>query len=129
MTDNYQKRDSVYKQYQTYLFKTLNDILDSALTGGEINDRLGLFTLFHLMVQMRNENYASCRPLASEIDCMSDVLFCNGVDTTIMEDVFPPSYNDENGEEWTDEEQAAFDGIGYMQIPVVDPGNPTNRVR
>lgn len=129
MTDNYQKRDSVYKQYQSYLFKTINDVLDSSLIGGEIDDRLGLFSLFHLLVQMRNEHYASCRPLASEIECMSEVLFCNGVDTTIMEAVFPPSYNDEGGDEWTEDEISAFDGINFMQIPVVDTGNPTNRIR
>lgn len=129
MTDKYQKRDRVYKQYWTYLNSSINDILNSMIIGGELNRRLGLFNLFHLLVIMRNENYASCRPTQEEIICMREVLFCNGVDTRIMEAIFPPSYDESDGSEWSDDEISTFDGVDYMAIEGAGILHPINRVR
>ena len=130
MTDQYAKRDIVYKKYGLLLTNAISDNLDAMLLGTEVNDRLAMFNMFHLLVQLRNEQYASCRPLDVDIECIRENLFCNGVDTLVMESVFPPSYDDSTGEEYDpDEDPPAVDGVSYM---VVSPGvvdRPLNRVK
>jgi len=99
MTDDFEKRNSVYESYQSWLIFGINDALDSMIIGKEIPSRIPLFQMYHLLVQMRNESYASCRPLNTDIECISDRLFCLGVDTTLMDEIFPPSYDDSDGSE------------------------------
>ena len=136
MKDFYAKRNRVYTQYRKLLFNAINDAIDASLTGGKIDEQLGLFNQFHLLVQLRHEHYASARPLKEDIDCMSEKLFCKGVDTHIMEEIFPPSYDDETGEEWTPDDLdpntpggSKLDGIDFMNITLGDPRYPMNRIR
>jgi len=130
MTDPYEKRNRVYKSYQSWLVNALNESIDATITGSKQDQRLGLFSQFHLLVQLRNEDYASCRPLTTDIECMHEALFCRGVDTRIMEDVFPPSYDDSDGSEYDDGSGSGsvLDGIDNMQITPVDSPNPVNRI-
>lgn len=126
MTDNFARRLRVYGAYRTWIANALNDSLDASITGAKIDKRLGLFNMFHMLMQLRNEKYASSRPCYKDIACMRDTLFCEGVDTREMEEAFPASYNDSvcPAQEWTGDDYtpgdgdqpARLDGIDYMQI-------------
>ena len=130
MEDQFKKRNQVYGTYKQWLVNAINDSLNASITGVEIDDRLGLFNMFHLQVQMRNEDYASSRPLAEDIECMREALFCKGVDTLWMEKIFPPSYNDSTGEEWEEGTNPDRpDGVDFMQVESDGITYPINRIR
>ena len=132
MVDSYRKRNRVYKEYAQWIFNAIDDNIDASITGADMDDRLGLFNMFHMLVELRNDPYASCRPLCEDIECMSDKLFCDGVDTSIMEKVFPSSYDCSTGKEFESYDPAdpnSLDGVDYMQIEGVGTQHPKNRVR
>ena len=137
MVDDYRKRNQVYESYQKWLVESIDDNMNATITGAELNNRLGYFSMFHLLVQMRNEHYASARPLKKDIECMRENLFCNGVDTLEMERIFPPSYNPEDGSEWEDGSDGSGgitdpnrpDGVDYMQVEGDGTKHPINRIR
>lgn len=114
MTDNYNKRDRTYDIYHDWMMKEIDSMQDEFILGKETDKKIGLFSMFHLLMQLRNENYASVRPSADQVDCMSDILFCHGILTEEMEQVYPPSYN---GDPLDDKDPVFLDdGIDYMQI-------------
>jgi len=127
MTDNYELRNRVYKAYESWMIYGINDAIDAMIIGKEIPNRIGLFQMAHLLMQMRNENYASCRPLAEDMECLRERLFCMGVDITVMEEIFPPSYDDTDGSD-LDDSTSGLDGVGYMQIQGSGTTIPINRV-
>ena len=140
MKDDFSRRRNVYGTYRTWVFNALNDSLDAAILGTKTDDRVGLFNMFHLLMQLRNEKHASSRPCHEDISCMRDVLFCRGVDTREMEEAFPPSYNDSvcPSQDWTDDDYlpgdgggvpSGLDGIDYMQLPTADPEHPKFRLK
>lgn len=126
MTDNFARRLRVYGTYRMWIANALNDSLNASITGSKTDKRLGLFNTFHMLMQLRNEKYASARPCYEDIECMREKLFCQGVDTREMEEAFPASYDDSvcPPVEWEDadyrpgdgENPAKLDGIGFMQI-------------
>lgn len=130
MKQDINKRRRTYEVYSKWLDNALNDALESGVTGTKIDKRLGLFSQMFLLMQLRNEKYASARVLKSEIDCMADKVFCGGLDISAMEEIWPPSYNDEDGKEWPDElPPLGLDGIDYMQNMGPGINHPIFRIR
>ena len=126
MKNDFSKRLRVYGDYRMWIANAINDSLDASILGADTDNRIGLFNMFHLLVQLRNEKYASTRPCHEDIACMREKIFCQGVDTRAMEEVFVASYNDTvcPAKEWTEGDYepgdggqpGMLDGIDYMQI-------------
>ena len=127
MIDLYWKRDQTYDQYHNYLIDVINETMDSIILGRDPGLVLGLFSTYHLFAQLAYEGVIN--PTREDVECVSDTLFCNGVDTALMNQIYgldipdpdnPPDPNDPN---------SRLDGIDYMQVEGDDINHPINRVR
>jgi len=123
MIDLYWKRDQTYDAHHTYLMNLANDTLDQLILGKDPEITLGLFSVYHLIAQMAYEGVIS--PTPEDIECISEILFCNGVDTALMNQLYgldiPDPYEDPG--------DSRLDGIDYMQVEGDDIDHPINRVR
>jgi len=95
MVDQYSKRNETYKAYGDWLFEEFNKAIDSFIVGNVPDKALGIWNLSFFLMQMRNESYTSCRPSAEMIRCLSQKVICHGVDIRMMEEIWPPSYDDD----------------------------------
>ncbi len=120
MNNDYQKRKETYDVYSDFLFKEINLAANAFIMGTEVSNTLPMWNMMFLLLQLRNEDYASCRPTQEEIDCMSRFMYCAGVDTSKMEEIWPAIY--------PKDEEVISDGIGYMVIENDDPEYSTNRI-
>ena len=143
MRTDWAKIDLTYKQYIEFLDKEINKVVDASFTGAKVDKTLGLWNMFFLLVQLRNEDYASARPSRDEINCMSDKVMCQDVYTRIMKGLWPPSYNpddpygpdDGNGGGGPGDPgvPGTVDGVGSMIIRqdgvlLADLKKPVNRI-
>lgn len=111
MTNNYQNRKITYDAYSDFLYKELDKAQDNFIMGRKVGKELPLWNMFFLLMQMRNEQGTTTCPTQEEVDCMSDKLFCYGINTTEMEQLWPSNCADQ-----PDEPATGFDGIDFMQI-------------
>ena len=95
MKDDYIKRNRVYDYYFDYLIKNLNQSIEGFISGQSQDIKLGSWNIMHLLVQLRNEVGTSVKPSRNMIKIIREKMYCKGVNTVKMEDIFPPSYNDD----------------------------------
>lgn len=124
MNDLYNKRDDTYKEYSKMLEKTINDTADEFLLGNPVDDILNLFNLYHLQLQIGWEGHVGMTK--EDITCMGDTLFCNGVYTNHMENIYEGDWN--GGSPEGGAPSPSDDGVGFMQIEGTG-ARPINRIR
>ena len=125
MTNNYSRRNTTYQEYSKWLFKQINLAQDAFILGQDINNKLALWNMFFLLMQLRNECHASAQPTSEQVQCMEEKLLCEGISTSVMQQIWPASYDD--GDESIP--SGGYDGIDFMQIQGDGTDHPIFRIR
>jgi len=123
MVHDFEKQDSIYKYYSDFLNEYINKLLDNMIVGRDISNTLGLFTTYHLLMQIRNECFSSIIVTQEDLECMSKILLCYDIKTTFIEDTYPQGCEDKQTVPPT------IDGIGFMSIQGDGVDYPINRIR
>ena len=121
-----QRNNDTYTVYWEQIIKELNKAVDSTFFGNETSKFIGFFRIDLLYMQLHSEQRRTDEE--SKLECISRKMFCEGIDTRFLEEIFTPLYlesgnGDEGGESGSD------DGINFMQVEGDGTDHPINRIR
>lgn len=131
MTDNYIKRDNVYKAYEKLIVSSVNNTLDQLIMGEEVDQYTSATNMYHLMLQIGWEGYV--KMTKEDIKCMSESLFCLGTYPADMNRIYQSGWGSSNPDYDHDDphnpDGKSKDGIDFMQIKSSGVKYPINRIK
>lgn len=127
MKDYFLKRKIVYQQDIQKIGKFIDNTLNNVILGSECDNRLGLYSMWHLYGQIAYEN----GNVQEDALCMMDKLICLGVPAETIADIYGLYYNREPIFDETPPEDGEWlhDGIDYMQLEGDGKNYPVNRIK